>query len=117
MIRTWSAFSCEENTKHYFDMGWVKVFYRYGVIPGSLYVAAHLYLLWKLWKRRDGCGLVVFVMFAVYTVVEAHLVSVYLGRNYLLLFLVAESASTVSCDPKMTEQEIYGKIDTQRYIL
>lgn len=103
MIRTWSAFSCEENTKHYFDMGWVKVFYRYGVIPGSLYVAAHLYLLWKLWKRRDGCGLVVFVMFAVYTVVEAHLVSVYLGRNYLLLFLVAESASTVSCDPKMTE--------------
>lgn len=103
MIHTWSAFSCEENTKHYFDMGWVKVFYRYGVIPGCLYVAAHLYLLWKLWKRRDGCGLVLFVMFAVYTVVEAHLISVYLGRNYLLLFLGAGSAATVSCDQRMTE--------------
>ncbi len=102
MIHTWSAFSCRNNMEHYFDMGWVKVFYRYGVIPGSLYVAAHLFLLWRLWKRRDGCGLVLFVMFAVYTVVEAHLISVYLGRNYLLLFLCADQAA-VSADQRMTE--------------
>lgn len=101
MIQTWSAFSSEENMKHYFDMGWVKVFYRYGVIPGILYVAAHLYLLWQLWKRRDGCGLVLFVMFAVYTVVEAHLISVYLGRNYLLLMMGAVFPET--CDQRMTE--------------
>ena len=87
MIHTWSAFSSENNMNYYFDMGWVKVFYRYGVIPGSLYVAAHLVLLWRLWKRRDGCGLVLFVAFAVYTVVEAHLVSPYLGRNYLLMMM------------------------------
>ncbi len=87
MIQTWSAFSCENNMNYYFDMGWVKVFYRYGVIPGILYVAANLVLLWRLWRRRDACGLVVFVMFAVYTVVEAHLISVYIGRNYLLLML------------------------------
>lgn len=87
MIHTWYAFSSEHNMNYYFDMGWVKVFYRYGVIPGSIYVAAHLWLLRRLWKRRDACGLVLFVMFAVYTVAEAHLVSVYLGRNYLLLFM------------------------------
>lgn len=87
MIQTWSAFSCENNMNYYFDMGWVKVFYRYGVIPGLLYVAAHLLLLWRLWKRRDGCGLVLFVMFAVYTVIEAHLISVYIGRNYLLMMM------------------------------
>lgn len=87
MIHTWKAFSCAENMEHYFDMGWVKVFYRYGVIPGALYVAANLLLLWRLWKRRDGCGLVLFVMLAVYTVVEAHLISVYIGRNYLLLMI------------------------------
>ncbi|MCX4338444.1 MAG: hypothetical protein OSJ72_02250 [Lachnospiraceae bacterium] len=103
MIHTWSAFSCEENTKHYFDMGWVKVFYRYGVIPGCLYVAAHLYLLWKLWKRRDGCGLVLFVMFAVYTVVEAHLISVYLGRNYLLLMLMGLSQDQYQQAPSTKE--------------
>ena len=87
MIHTWSAFSCENNMNYYFDMGWVKVFYRYGVIPGILYVAASLFLLWKIWRRRDACGLVLFVMFAVYTVVEAHLISVYIGRNYLLMMM------------------------------
>ena len=87
MIHTWSAFSCENNMDYYFDMGWVKVFYRYGVIPGILYVLANLALLWQIYKRRDGCALVLFVMFAVYTVVEAHLISVYIGRNYLLMMM------------------------------
>lgn len=87
MIHTWSAFSCENNMNYYFDMGWVKVFYRYGVVPGILYVAANLLLLWKLWRRRDACGLALFVMFSVYTVVEAHLISVYIGRNYLLMMM------------------------------
>ena len=87
MIQTWSAFSCENNMNYYFDMGWVKVFYRYGVIPGILYIAANLALLWQLWKKRDACGLVLFVTFAVYTVVEAHLISVYIGRNYLLMMM------------------------------
>lgn len=87
MFHTWHLFSSENNMRYYFDMGWVKVFYRYGLIPGALYIAAHILLLRRLWKRRDGCGLVLFVMFAVYTVVEAHLISVYLGRNYLLLFM------------------------------
>ena len=89
MIHTWSAFSCENNMNYYFDMGWVKVFYRYGVIPGILYVLANLALLWRIYKKRDGCALVLFVMFAVYTVVEAHLISVYVGRNYLLMMMGA----------------------------
>ena len=87
MIQTWSAFSCENNMNYYFDMGWVKLFYRYGVISGIFYVAANLALLWQLWKKKDACGLVLFVAFAVYTVVEAHLISVYIGRNYLLMMM------------------------------
>lgn len=96
MIQTWSAFSCENNMNYYFDMGWVKLFYRYGVIPGILYVAANLFLLWRLWRRRDACGLALFVMFAVYTVVEAHLISVYIGRNYLLMMMGCEAAGAES---------------------
>ncbi len=87
MIQTWSLFSKEDNMGYYFDMGWVKLFYRYGVIPGVLYVAACLALLWQFYKKRDACGLVLFVAFAVYTVVEAHLISVYIGRNYLLMMM------------------------------
>lgn len=87
MIHTWSAFSCENNMNYYFDMGWVKLFYRYGVIPGILYTAACLLLLWRFYKRKDACGLVLFVTFAVYTVVEAHLISAYIARNYLLMMM------------------------------
>ena len=87
MIHTWSAFSSQGNMDHYFDMGWVKFFYRYGIVPGILYLAAQLVFLRKLYKRRDACGLVVFTVLAVYTVVEAHLISVYIGRNFLLMMM------------------------------
>lgn len=100
MIHTWSAFSCENNMNYYFDMGWVKLFYRYGVVPGILYVAANLWLLWRIYKRRDGCALVLFVMFAVYTVVEAHLISVYIGRNYLLMMMGAYSSARARLNGK-----------------
>ena len=87
MIHTWSAFSEPNNMKYYFDMGWVKLFYRYGVVPGVIYVIAQLALLWKLWKKKDACGLLLFTILAVYTVVEAHLISVYIGRNFLLMMM------------------------------
>lgn len=87
MIETWSAFSCPENMDYYFDMGWVKLFYRYGVVPGILYIIVCLVFLRKLFKHRDACGLLVFAALAVYTVIEAHLVSVYLGRNFLLMMM------------------------------
>lgn len=87
MIETWSIFSCPQNVKYYFDMGWVKLFYRYGIVPGSIYLMVCLLLLWRLYKYRDAGGLVLFTAFAVYTVIEAHLISVYLGRNYLLMMM------------------------------
>lgn len=86
-IQTWTAFSKSNNMKYYFDMGWVKLFYRYGVVPGCLYIAACLALMWQLYKQKDACGMLLFATLAVYTVVEAHLVSVYIGRNYLLMMM------------------------------
>lgn len=87
MIQTWSAFSSPSHMEYYFDLGWVKLFYRYGIVPGILYVVACLLFLQKLYKQRDACGLLLFTTLAVYTVIEAHLVSVYLGRNYLLMMM------------------------------
>ena len=98
MIHTWSAFSEPNNMKNYFDMGWVKLFYRYGVVPGAIYVIARLALLWKFWKKKDACGLLLFTILAVYNVVEAHLISVYIGRNFLLMmmgyYLLTDGEST-----------------------
>lgn len=87
MIQTWSLFSCPDNMEHYFDMGWVKLFYRYGIVPGIVYLLAQLAFLWQLYKRKDACGVVVFIVLTVYTVMEAHLISVYIGRNFLLMMM------------------------------
>lgn len=86
-IETWSAFSCPNNMNYYFDMGWVKLFYRYGVIPGILYCLANLALLWRFYRTKDASALVVFTILTVYSVVEAHLFSVYIGRNFLLMMM------------------------------
>lgn len=86
-IETWSAFSCPNNMDYYFDMGWVKLFYRYGVIPAILYCAACLVLLWQFYKKKDAFGLVVFTVLVIYSVVEAHLFSPYIGRNFLLMIM------------------------------
>lgn len=86
-LETWSAFSCPNNMTYYFDMGWVKLFYRYGVIPGILYCIACLALLWQFYRKKDAFGLVIFAVFAIYSVVEAHLFSVYVGRNFLLMMM------------------------------
>lgn len=86
-IETWSAFSGPGNMEHYFDMGWVKLFYRYGIVPGVLYCIACAALLWQFYRKRDAFGLVVFAVLAVYSVMEAHLFSVYIGRNFLLMMM------------------------------
>jgi len=86
-IETWSAFSCPDNMDHYFDMGWVKLFYRYGIVPGILYCIACVLLLWQFSRKKDAFGLVIFTVLAVYSVMEAHLFSVYIGRNFLLMMM------------------------------
>ena len=107
MIQTWSAFSEPDNMNYYFDMGWVKLFYRYGVVPGILYIIAQLVLLWQIYKRKDACGLLLFATLAVYTVIEAHLISVYLGRNFLLMML----GYYLTCTDAEQEDLIYGYKD------
>lgn len=87
MIETWSLFSCPSNMDYYFDMGWVKLFYRYGIVPGFIYIVFCLAFWHKLYKRKDACGLLVFTVLAIYTVIEAHLISVYLGRNFMLMMV------------------------------
>ena len=86
-IETWKVFSAPNNMNYYFDMGWVKLFYRYGVIPGILYCAACLSLMWQFYKEKDAFGMVIFTVLAIYSVVEAHLFSVYIGRNFLLMMM------------------------------
>ncbi len=88
---TWDWFSNPES-QQYFDMGHVRVFYWYGIVPGVVYVVLNLWLFWQCYRKKDGMGLVMMTVLAVYTVVEAHIVSVYIGRNYILFLLAMYSS-------------------------
>lgn len=83
ILDTWFLFSNPHNT-YYFDMGWVRLFYWYGIIPGIVVVVCLLLLLVYFYKKDKMSEMILFSTYSVYTIVEAHIVSVYIGRNYLL---------------------------------
>lgn len=87
-ISTWSLFSTEGNGE-FFDMGWIRMFYWYGILPGVLFVIANILVIRECLQKRRAEALLVILMFSVYTVFEAHAISSYIGRNYVLLLIGA----------------------------
>lgn len=88
VLENWRLFG-KPNYVEYFDMGYVRLFWWYGIIPGICVVAVLCLLIWHCRTCNDYMGFVLVMSFAVYTVIEAHVVSVYLARNYVLLLLGA----------------------------
>lgn len=87
-IQYWSLFSDPAN-QSYMDMGYMKLFYWYGIVPGLVYITTVCLLIWNCYKRKLFDAFLVIMAFSAYTFIEAHVVSVFLGRNYILLFLGA----------------------------
>lgn len=85
-IQTWRLFSRPENNR-YFDMGWIRLFYWYGIIPACLFLGAMLLMMIYLYKRKKYLAIMLTASFALYTVIEAHGISVYLARNYVFFLL------------------------------
>ena len=85
-IRTWKLFS-EPANNYYFDMGWIRLFYWYGIIPACVFIISLLVLMWYCVKKEDYRAFIVIVSLSVYAVMEAHTVSIYIARNYVLFLL------------------------------
>ena len=85
-MQTWRLFSSPENS-YYFDMGWVRLFYWYGIIPASIAVVVLAGFLFWFYKKGKLAEIVLITVFALYTVVEAHAVSVYIARNYVFFII------------------------------
>jgi len=85
-LENWKLFASPENTE-YFDAGFVRLFYWYGIIPGMLYIGMNFYLLYQGYKKKDAVMLVMIVSFSIYNLMEAHFISEYLLRNYLLVLM------------------------------
>ncbi len=84
-IQTWRLFGkpCER----YFDMGWIRLFYWYGILPGIVFVAVMLLMMIYCCRKKDYLALMMITSFAVYSIIEAHAVSVYIARNYVLFLI------------------------------
>ena len=85
-IQTWSLFSRPENN-YYFDMGWVRLFYWYGIIPACIGLVVLFCFLIYFYRKDKLAEIVLITVFSLYTIVEAHAISVYLARNYVLFIL------------------------------
>ncbi len=111
-LSTWSWFSRPEND-NFFDMGFVRLLYWYGVIPGAVMLGVLFALILAAGKEKDQGALLMILLCTVYTLVEAHLVSEYLLRNYLLL-LIALYSPVLFGSGKMTanDDDVYreGKV-------
>lgn len=85
-LENWKLFAAPENTV-YFDAGFVRLFYWYGIIPGIIYVGMNIYLLYQSYREKDYVLFAMLVAFSVYNLMEAHFISVYILRNYLLVLM------------------------------
>lgn len=85
---TWSLFSNPGND-YSFDMGWIRLFYWYGIIPGCIFVAVLFILLVYFYKKTDYMSIVLIAAISLYNIAEAHVISVYLARNYIFFLIGA----------------------------
>ena len=105
---SWSAFSDSQNLE-YFDMGFMRLFYWYGVVPGILSFAVLWLMITNCFKRKDYRMYLVVMVFVIYTIVEAHAVSVYIPRNYIIL-LLSGCWTTFLGDSVREERDILGLV-------
>lgn len=85
-LESWKLFS-DRLSVEYFDMGWVRLFYWYGIVPAVLICLLVVLLLFICYKKRDLWTVVILVSLSIYTLIEATFVSVYIGRNFMLPIL------------------------------
>ncbi|NDO50907.1 hypothetical protein FMM75_16380 [Lachnospiraceae bacterium MD335] len=85
-LENWLPFASAAN-EEYFDAGFIRLFYWYGIIPGVLYVLMNLYLIYQSFREQDYTLVVIVAGYTLFTIMEAHLISFYILRNYLFIWL------------------------------
>lgn len=84
ILRNWQLFAGHD-VDGYFDLGWNRLFYWYGIIPTALIAVAIVLLIYVCYKKRDMWTMLIIFSLSVYTIVEATYVTRYIGRCFFLL--------------------------------
>lgn len=101
MIQTWSLWSKPHND-NFFDLGIVRFFYWFGIIPGIIYFFTQCRLIWCGYKQKDYMMFAVIVIITIYSVFEAHYISDYTGRNYIFFFYGMYLSQMLGCKKEDT---------------
>ncbi len=87
----------EKGHEAYFDLGFVRLFYWYGIFAALVILAVFaLFMLW-LFRKEKYNEIIFLTLMSLYTVVEAHFVSVYMARNYALVLLGCMLPEMMKC--------------------
>ncbi len=84
LLKNWKLFA-GHGAEGYFDMGWVRLIYWYGIIPTLLISIAVIITIYVCMKKKDSFGALLILSLSVYTIIEATFVTRYLGRDFFLL--------------------------------
>jgi len=84
ILSRWSLFS-RSGQDGYFDIGWARMVYWYGIIPTLVIILAIIAVIYVCMKERDIQAMILIVSLGIYTLVEATFVTRYLGRDFFLL--------------------------------
>lgn len=98
-IKSWTLFSNPNNIE-FFDMGYIRLFYWYGIIPTVIYIWVIVRFIRYCSRKNDFLSYLVILVMAIYTFFEAHFVSVYIARNYMLLLFACWSEMFCVSDGK-----------------
>ena len=63
------------------------MFYWFGIIPAVLYFLLQIRLLWCAYKKKNNMMIGMIVCITLYSMIEAHFISDYMGRNYILFWM------------------------------
>lgn len=82
-IENWHLFPNILNRDGY-DMGYVQMFYYFGIIPALVFLAFVLYSMWCAWKQKDAIVMLVIWTMCLYLFMESRYFSNYIARDFIL---------------------------------
>lgn len=94
-ICNWKLFSAKEN-KNWYDMGYVQIFYYYGIVPACMYLAFVVGSIIKAWRGRQDVYMVLIIGLCLYLFMETHSFSNYITKD--LLLIIAADMLWRKCD-------------------
>lgn len=93
-MENWSVFSnrlCQAG----YDLGYLELFYTYGIVPGIIYIGFLLYGVYVMWHRKAMMELTAMLIFSMYLFMEGIYWGNYVTMNFQYV-LVATTVGTVS---------------------